>query len=217
MQSVVEFVKGIFKLIIVSLVAYNSIKSELPQLKLSHDLSIAAVLSLTLKLSVKMMIGICISMAIIAALDYLYQRHEFFKALRMSKHELKEEYRETEGSPEIKGKLKSMRMERAKQRMMAAVPKADVIITNPTHFSVALKYDMKKMRAPVVVAKGIDEIALRIREVAKKHDIPLYENAPLARTLYANVELDKEIPVEHYKAVAEIISYVYKLKNKMPG
>jgi flagellar biosynthetic protein FlhB len=136
------------------------------------------------------------------------------KSMRMSKFEIKEEYKQTEGNPEIKAKLRRIRMERARKRMMAAAPKADVVIINPTHFSVALQYDEDTMNAPTVIAKGMDEIALKIREIAKEHKIPLVENAPLARTLYKEVEIDKEINLEHYKAVAEIISYIYKLKNK---
>jgi flagellar biosynthetic protein FlhB len=132
----------------------------------------------------------------------------------MSKHDLKEEYKQTEGSPEIKSKLKRIRNERAKKRMIQSVPKADVVITNPTHYSVALKYDSKSMSAPVLLAKGQDTVALRIREIAEENDIPIVENAPLARALYSNVEIDQEIPLEYYKAVAEIISYVYDLKKR---
>jgi flagellar biosynthetic protein FlhB len=161
-----------------------------------------------------MMVGICIVMFVIMIADYLYQRYEYMRSLRMSKQEIKDEYRQQEGDPQIKQRIRQIRVERARKRMIAAVPTADVIITNPTHYSVALKYDADKMRAPSVVAKGLDNIALKIREVAKEHNIPLFENAPLARALYATVDIDKEIPAEHYKAVAEIISYVYRLRGK---
>ena len=154
-------------------------------------------------------------MAFIAVFDYMYQRHAYLKGLRMTKQEVKDEHKTQEGSPEIKGKIRAIRMERARKRMMAAVPKADVIITNPTHFSVALQYDAAKMAAPIVVAKGQDNIALKIREIAKKHDVPIVENPPLARALYASVDIDEPVPIEHYKAVAEIIGYVYKLKGKI--
>jgi flagellar biosynthetic protein FlhB len=133
----------------------------------------------------------------------------------MSKQEIKDEYKQQEGDPKIKQRLRQIRMERARKRMMSAVPTADVIVTNPTHYSVALKYDAQSMRAPMVVAKGLDNIALRIREVAKEHDIPLFENVALAQALYATVDIDREIPGEHYKAVAEVITYVYRLRGKL--
>jgi flagellar biosynthesis protein FlhB len=161
-----------------------------------------------------MLIGICIAMFVIAGGDYLYQRYEFIKGLKMTKQEVKDEYRQQEGDPKIKQKIRQLRMERANKRMMSAVPTSDVIITNPTHYSIALKYDGDKMQAPKIVAKGQDLIAMKIREVAKENNIPLVENPPLAQALYANVEIDQEIPIEHYKAVAEIISYVYRLKGK---
>jgi flagellar biosynthetic protein FlhB len=214
-RSIVELIKGVVKIIVIGIVCYISVKSSLNKLELIYDYSLASILKFLLDLSIDMMIGVCITMAIIAGFDYMYQRHEFYQKVRMSKQELKEEYRETEGSPEIKAKLKRIRQERAKKRMMAAVPTADVIITNPTHFSIALKYELGTMRAPVVVAKGQDAIALTIREVAKKNNVPLYENAPLARILYKTVDIDDEIPGEHYQAVAEIITYVYKLKGKL--
>jgi len=133
----------------------------------------------------------------------------------MSKQELKEEFKQTEGDPHIKGKIKQIRIEKAKRRMIAAVPKATVVITNPTHFAVALHYESGKTMAPVCVAKGADALALRIREVAKQHDVPIVENPPLARALYASVEVDDAIPTEHFKAVAQVIGYVMKLTGKM--
>lgn len=133
--------------------------------------------------------------------------------MRMTKQEVKDEYKQTEGDPHVKARLRQLRSEKARQRMMQAVPSADVVITNPTHYSIALKYDPETMEAPLCVAKGIDEIALRIREVAKQHDIILYENRPLARTLYDTVEIDETIPVEQYQAVAEVISFVFKQKE----
>jgi len=131
----------------------------------------------------------------------------------MTKQEVKDEYKQTEGDPHIKGKLRQLRMEKGRQRMMQAVPSADVVITNPTHFSIALKYDPDEMEAPVCVAKGMDEMALRIREVAKEHNIVLFENKPLARALYDVIDIDEQVPAEHFKAVAEVISYVFKLRK----
>lgn len=213
-KSVVECLKSFFKIILVGIVCYIAIKAELPKVRLLHEYSIIGIINFIFDLSIDILIAVSIIMAAIAALDYLYQSHEFYKSMRMSKQELKDEYKQSEGNPEVKGKLKRLRRERAKRRMMADIPKADVVITNPTHFAVALKYDQGKMRAPNVIAKGQDLIALKIREVAKEHDIPIVEDPPLARALYANVDLDEEIPLEYYETVAKIISYVYKLKNK---
>jgi flagellar biosynthetic protein FlhB len=137
--------------------------------------------------------------------------------MRMTKQEVKEEYKQQEGDPIVKGRLRQMRFDKARRRMIQAVPRADVVVTNPTHFAVALKYDQQAMGAPVVLAKGADSLAMKIREIAKENDIPLVENPPLARALYATVEVDQEIPPEHYKAMAEVISYVFKLKNRFPG
>jgi flagellar biosynthetic protein FlhB len=136
------------------------------------------------------------------------------KSLRMSKQELKDEYKQQEGDPHIKHKLKQIRAQRARSRMMAAVPKADVVITNPTHYAVALQYEPVTMKAPILIAKGTDTAALRIREVAQEHKIPVLRNPVLARALYADVELDRAVPAEHYRAVAQIISYVFRLKGK---
>ena len=156
-------------------------------------------------------------MALIAAIDFLYQKQQHIKKLRMSKQELKEEFKQSEGDPMIKARLRQIRMERARRRMMAAVPEADVVITNPTHYAVALKYESNEMEAPMLTAKGVDSVAMRIREVAKEHDVPIVENPPLSRALYEGVDLDQQVPPEHYKAVAEIIGYIMRLKDKMPG
>lgn len=145
----------------------------------------------------------------------MYQRFEHMKNMRMTKQELKDEYRQSEGDPHIKSKLRQLRQEKARARMMQAVPESDVVITNPTHYSVALKYDPDKNDAPVVVAKGVDELALRIREVARENNVVILPNPPLARVLFDKVEIDDVVPAEHYKAVAEIISYVFRLKGKL--
>lgn len=213
-RSLAEFGKGIVKMIVVGAVAYYGVEPYLPHIKQLPDVGPLGVLAYLLTTAKRMMIGICIVMFIITVFDYLYQRYEFMKSLRMSKQEIKDEYRQQEGDPQVKQRIRQIRVERARKRMMAAVPTADVIITNPTHYSIALKYDQTNMRAPTVVAKGLDNIALKIREIAKEHNIPLVENPPLAQALYATVDIDKEIPAEHYKAVAEIISYVYRLKGK---
>jgi flagellar biosynthetic protein FlhB len=152
---------------------------------------------------------------VIAGADYMYQRFTYMKKLRMSKQEIKDEHRQSEGDPMVKARIRGLRLQRARQRMMASVPKADVVVTNPTHFACALKYDPNTMNAPVLVAKGQDLIAFRIRELAEQHDIMIVENPPLARALFAAVEIDREVPPEHYKAVAEVISYVFRLKGKL--
>ena len=215
MRSVMEFLKGVIKLIIVGYIAYYAVEPKLAQIRQLPDDDVAVILIYMSSLAARMMIGICCAMFVIAVLDYLYQRYEFMKGLRMTKQEIKDEYKQQEGDPMVKQRLRGLRMERARRRMMESVPTSDVVITNPTHYAIALKYDSKEMPAPMVVAKGVDKVALRIRELAEEHDIPIVENPPLARTLHAAVKLDQEIPVEHYKAVAEVISYVFKLKGKL--
>ena len=155
-------------------------------------------------------------LAIIAIGDYLFQYRTWYERQKMSLQEIKEEFKQSEGDPHIKGRMRQLRAARMKKRMMAAVPKASVIITNPTHYSVALQYE-RGMPAPLCLAKGADNIAFKIREVARAHNIPIVENVALARALYATVEIDEEIPVEHYHAVAEVIGYVMGLKRSLSG
>lgn len=214
MRSVVEFVKSLLKLIIIGAIAFIAVYPELPHLKQLPDSSVLAMLLFLGKLALRMCAGVVIAMFFIALFDLLYQRFAYFKSLRMTKQEIKDEYKQMEGDPMIKRRLRQLRMERARQRMMAAVPEADVVITNPTHFAVALKYDAPDMKAPKVVAKGQDLIALKIREIAEENDVPVVQNPPLARALFASCDLDEEIPTTHYEAVAKIISYVYQLKGK---
>ena len=202
------------KIIIVGVVGFMVIYPELPHLVELPQEDLDDILGLLAFLAFRILLATSIIMAVIAVLDYMYQRYEYYKNLRMSRQELKEEFKQTEGDPVIKERLRSIRRERARKRMMAAVPNADVIITNPTHFAVALQYDEDTMRAPVVVAKGQDQIALNIRSVAEEHGVPVVENPPLARALHASCEIDEEIPLEHYRAVAQVIGYVYKLKGK---
>ena len=152
--------------------------------------------------------------AVIALFDYMFQRWDYERKIRMSKQELKEEFKQTEGNPEIKGRIRDLQKQRARTRMMQAVPQADVIIRNPTHFAVALSYDMDKNNAPVVVAKGQDELALRIVRVGEEHNVAVIEDRPLARGLYALAEINQEIPMEYYSAVAEVLVFVYKMNRK---
>ena len=170
------------------------------------------ILPFTRSLAMHMLGAVVAILAIVAAADYLFQYRQWFERHKMSLRELKEEFRQTEGDPTVKGKLRQLRQTRMRKRMMAAVPKASVVITNPTHFAVALKYE-RGMNAPVCVAKGVDLIARKIRDVAREHDVPVVENPPLARALHGTVEVDQEIPPEHYRAVAEIIGYIMRLRR----
>jgi len=167
------------------------------------------------RMMLRLLFGVLAVVTVLAIFDYTFQRFSFMRSMRMSKQEVKEENKQAEGDPVIRARLRAIRMNRARKRMMAAVPKASVVITNPTHYAVALQYDMGDSGAPKVVAKGADLVALKIREIAKENDVPIVENPPLARALYAAVEIDREIPPEHYKAVAEIVSYVFRLKGKL--
>jgi len=215
MRSLMEFAKGLLKLAIIGVVGVIIIYPYFGKFEHFIGLPIPLLMGELKSLVVRLMIGVLIVLVVVAVIDLVYQRHEHAKKMRMTRQEIKDEYKQTEGDPHVKARLRQLRSEKARQRMMQAVPSADVVITNPTHYSIALKYDPETMEAPLCVAKGIDEIALRIREVAKQHDIILYENRPLARTLYDTVEIDETIPVEQYQAVAEVISFVFKQKGKL--
>ncbi len=214
MRSLMEFIKGVLKITLVAVVGYIVVYPSLNEIMHIQSESIMAMLLLISELATRMMIGVCTFMGVIAVIDFLYQKYEHIKSLKMSKRDLKDEFKQTEGSPEIKAKLREIRNKRAQSRMMQSVPDADVVITNPTHYSIALKYDEEMHQAPMVVAKGMDFVALKIREVAKENDVPIVENPPLARALYASVELEEEVPFKYYEAVAEVIRYIYKLKGK---
>ena len=216
-RSVVEFVKGILKLSLVGFVAYSMALPYLTDVAVMPDFSTAAMLDRLYIVAIIVTVGSVLVMTVLSVFDLLYQKFEFIKSMRMSRQEIKDEYKDTEGDPQIKARIRQLRAERAQRRMMANVPEADVVVTNPTHYAVALSYKMEDMQAPRLVAKGMDSLALKIREVAEENDVPIVENPPLARALYASVELDEEIPVEHYQAVAEVIGYIMKLKGKKPG
>lgn len=214
-RTLVEFAKGIVKLTIVGTVAFAFALPLLNGAELLFSMEIGAILDRIDAVVLRVSAAALGVLTVIAGLDYFYQRFAFTREMRMTKHEVKEEHKQTEGDPQIKARIRRLRVERARQRMMAAVPKATVVVTNPTHYAVALSYEMGTMEAPKLVAKGVDYLALRIREVAEANDVPIVENPPLARALYATVELEGEIPVEHYKAVAEIIGFVMRLKGKL--
>jgi flagellar biosynthesis protein FlhB len=211
-QAIANFFKGLFKLIALGAVMTAVLWPERHRLEAFVRFDPAAIMGATTSLTIHLMGAVVAMLAAVAIADYFFQYWQWFERQKMSLQEMKEEFKQSEGDPHIKGRIRQLRMQRAKKRMMQAVPKASVIITNPTHYSVALSYE-RGMSAPVCVAKGVDLMALKIREIAKEHDIPLVENVPLARALYATVEIDDEIPVEHYHAVAEIIGYVMGLKK----
>jgi flagellar biosynthesis protein FlhB len=212
-EALFQFVKGLAKMITVGVVGGAILWADRDRLEVFARLDPGTCLPAILTLSLKLLAGMLAVHLVIAGGDYLYARVRWRGKLRMSKEELKQEMKESDGNPEIKGKIKQLRIARSKKRMMAAVPKATVIVTNPTHYAVALRYEAG-MPAPVCVAKGVDALALRIREVAKAHDVTIIENPPLARALHATVEIDREIPAEHYKAVAEVIGFVMRLRRR---
>ena len=214
MKKVVESLKGLLKICIIGYVSILVVKPYLSQVNLLPTMDSISILEFIHKIVVLLIFTVVIAIFVLAVADYLYQRYTYLKKLRMTKQELKDEYKQVEGDPLVKSRIRQVRMERARHRMMENVPKADVIIVNPTHYAVALEYKMETMDAPVVVAKGIDFLALKIREVAEEHEIPIVENPPLARALFASVEIDQAIPPEHFKAVAEVIGYVMQLKNQ---
>ena len=210
--SLVNFAKGLFKLVLVGTIMVWLMWPERQRLDTMVAMEPEAVLGLTEILSVKLLGATAAVLALIAAADYLFQYRQWFERQKMSLREMKDEFKQTEGDPVIKGKLRQLRQNRAKKRMMAAVPKASVVIANPTHYAVALQYE-RGMNAPICVAKGIDSLALKIREIARDHHIPVVENPPLARALHATVEIDGEVKPEQYKAVAEVIGYVMRLRR----
>ncbi|MBI2399496.1 MAG: flagellar biosynthesis protein FlhB [Deltaproteobacteria bacterium] len=214
LNALAELVKSILKISILTYVVFVNVKKEWVNMPMLIDMEVAASAVYIAKVSFTIMVKTVWVLVVIAVLDYAYQRWNFEKGLRMSKEEIKEEMKETEGDPIIKARIKSMQREMARKRMMADVPKADVVVTNPTHIAVAIRYDREKGNAPIVVAKGAGHVAEKIREIARKHGVPVLENKPLARTLHKTVKIGMEIPADLYKAVAEVLAYVYRLKQK---
>lgn len=213
-RSLVELLKGIVKITIIGFIVYNILKKEMFLMANTMYMDVGSSSVYVLKKIFSMVLQVSMYFTAIAVADYFYQWWAYEKKLRMSKDEVKEEYKQMEGDPQIKGKIKSMQRQLARSRMMQAVPEADVIIRNPTHYAVALKYSPGKDNAPRLTAKGQDELALRIVKVAEENDVVVIENKPLARGIYASTPLDAEIPGEYYGVVAEILVQVYKLKNK---
>jgi flagellar biosynthetic protein FlhB len=211
-QAAANFGKGLFKVIALGAVMTAILWPERYRLEAIVRFDPSALLGATTGMTVHLMGAVVAMLAVVAIADYLFQYRQWFERQKMSLQEMKEEFKQSEGDPHVKAKIRQLRQARMRKRMMAAVPKASVIITNPTHYAVALSYE-RGMPAPICVAKGVDNIALKIREIAGEHDIPIVENVPLARALYATVDIDEEIPVEHYHAVAEVIGYVMGLKR----
>jgi flagellar biosynthesis protein FlhB len=214
MKSVFEFFKTLFKLTIIGIVVYLTLWDERARLLQLAHVPLEEILSYSASLTLNLGLKIGAALIVLALVDFLYQKYEFEKSLKMSKQDIKDEYKKTEGDPLIKGKIRERQRKMALQRMMQEVPKADVIITNPTHFAVAIRYDSSQMEAPTVIAKGMDYIALKIRSIAEEHGIVMMENKPLARTLYDQVEIGQSVPPELFQAVAEVLAYVYKLKGR---
>ena len=212
-EALVNFVKGLIKLAVVSAVLWFVLAPEIDSLENMITLEPGMILKEFMDMAMKIFGAVLSIVTIMAIADYVYQRNRWWNRLKMTVQETRDEYKQQEGDPKIKGRIRQIRMERSRKRMMAAVPQATVVITNPTHFAVALKYD-KDMAAPKCVAKGADAIAFRIRELAKANDVPIVENPPLARALYAAMDIDDTIPNEHFKAVAEVIGFVMRLKRQ---
>lgn len=214
LNTIFETIKGIFKIIVLGLILYLLIKKELINLPLLVDMDIQAIAGFSFNQIRKLLLISAVVLTVFAIADFAYQRWQFERNLRMTKQEVKEEYKEVEGDPRVKARIKSLQREMARKRMMQEVPKADVVITNPTHFAVALKYDSSKMGAPTVIAKGANLIAEKIKEIANKSGIPVFEDKPLARILF-KLNIGQEIPETLYRAVATILANVYKLKGKV--
>jgi flagellar biosynthetic protein FlhB len=214
--ALVNFVKGILKIALLGTVMTMLLWPERMRLEAMVATDPAAILPLVAFFSLKLMGIVVAILAIIAAADFFFQYRQWYEKQKMSLREIKEEFKQSEGDPMVKARIRRIREQRARKRMMASVPEASVVITNPTHYAIALKYE-RGDNAPVCVAKGVDAVALKIREVATAHSVPIVENPPLARALHATVEIDEEIPAEHYRAVAEVIGYVMNLRRRAGG
>jgi len=214
LRGLVELVKAVLKAGIIIYLSYSYLNGKVQSITSLMEMDIISIASFIGVTSVDLAIRICVALVIIGALDYMYQWWDFEKNMKMTKQEVKEEYKQVEGNPEIKSKIKQKQRQISMRRMMQEVPKADVVITNPTHFACALKYDAEKAPAPVLLAKGQDYVALRIKEIARENRVEIVENKQLARTIYDTVEVGQAIPPELYQAVAEVLAFVYSLKGK---
>lgn len=214
LRPIVDTIKNILKLIVVGSVAYSTIKGDFGNCMRMVNETPFGIAVFIMELAFKVSLRIILTLLVIAVIDFAYQRYESEKKLKMSKQDIKEEHKQQEGDPKVKGRIRQLQREMSQRRMMDEVPKATVVVTNPTHLSIAIQYE-ESMGSPVVVAKGMDVIAMKIREIATEHDIPLYEDKPLARAMYGEVEVGDEIPVEFYNAVAEVLAFVYRMQGKV--
>lgn len=212
-RTLVEFAKSILKLVVVAACGYSAINARKGDLMGLVGLEAPVALHIILSILINMIINMCLAMLILGFIDKKYQHYEYEKSIKMTKQEIKDEQKDVEGDPKVKARIKSIQMQMAKQRMMSSVPTSDVVVANPTHYAVAIKYDKTKAPAPIVVAKGIDYLAFQIKDIAKQNNVPIVENRPVARALYNSVPVDGMIPSDLYVAVAEILAYVYKQKN----
>ena len=215
MSALVNMIKSILKVVVLGLVTFIILWNQMDDILILFQKNVTAALATISSLVVKMGLWGSGALLFIAILDFIYQKYDHEKKLRMSKQDIKDEYKNIEGDPLIKSKIKQKQREMAMRRMMDEVPNADVVITNPTHYAIAIKYDESKADAPYVVAKGVDFVAQKIKLIAKEKDIVMIENRPLARALYSQVEINQTIPEEFFKAVAEILAYVYRIKKKI--
>ncbi len=214
-DALVEILKSLVKIFIISWIAYQSLRDEVQNIVILAESDVQGILAYTGHVAFKIVTHTAGVMIIIAILDMAYVKWRYIENLKMTKQEVKDEHKDTEGNPEIKGKIKNLQFQAARRRMTSIIPTADVVITNPTHFAVALKYDRKNMVAPTVIAKGVDQMALAIKKLARENKVTLVENRFLARELYEQVEENQQIPESLYAAVAEVLAYVYRLKGTM--
>ena len=214
-EAIVELVKSILKIGLIVYVVYSYLKDKYETIFLLYDISLKQAIGLIGELVTELGIRVSLVYLIVGFLDYIYQKLKFKEDMKMTKQEIKDEYKDQEGDPQIKGKQKQRMREAAQRRMMQKLPEADVVITNPTHYAVAIKYDPDEYEAPMVLAKGENYLAQKIKEAAKEHHIEIVENKPLARMLYANVEIGELVPPELYQAVAEVLAFVYHLQGKV--
>lgn len=215
MQSLIELLKSVVKIAIMIMIIYNEVKKQGEQIFLVYEMPLLQAVIMAGSFLIDVGLKIAMVFLIVAAADYIYQRWKHHEDLKMTKQEVKDEYKNTEGDPQIKGKIRQKMMEASRRRMMQDLPKADVVITNPTHYAVAIRYDKEIAEAPIVIAKGADYLAQRIKEVARENHVEIRENKPLARSLYANVEIGEQVPPELYVAVAEVLAAVYRAQGKI--
>jgi flagellar biosynthetic protein FlhB len=213
-RSLAELFKALFKMCFIGVIAYRTVAADLDRFPLLLGMETIEVVSFLSGLVSRMILWVAVSMLVLALFDYAYQRYEYEQSLRMTKQEVKDEFKQTEGNPEIRSRIKQKQREMARRRMMQELPKADVVVTNPTHYAVALSYKPGEMAAPRVLAKGAGAVALRIRELSAEHNVPIVENPPLARELFRVSEVGETVPFELYQAVAEVLAFVYQTKEK---